>query len=359
MTADFVDIFRLIQTRQFALARTALAKFGDHPDSALRARLAAQADWGCGDYDSALAGFGRAMQLDDRDSEAALGMARALVSMGQMGEAVTVLDRAVSECPTAGIHLLRELLRFDDRSPWPSLQRLAASGAPEVDPYAYLAWRALEVRCAAHPLEPIDLPHPRLQAMWQGFLYQNANAPPARLVGSAAQVWFSAIEAAPDSGLILECGVYFGRSLRFFASRFADARLHGFDSFEGLPEAWRSEAAGSYSTGGIQPKMPDNVQLHDGWFRDSLPRFLQEHPGEPIRFLHVDCDLYSSTVDVLDAVAGRLVPGSVLVFDDYLGYPQAEEHEFKAWHEHASAHGLKYRYLAFALLGREVALVIE
>ena len=98
--------------------------------------------------------------------------------------------------------------------------------------------------------------------------------------------------------------------------------MHGFDSFQGLPEAWSAhEGAGAYSTAGRLPRgRGQRRACIAGWFEDTLPPFLAAHPG-PIRLLHIDCDLYSSTRTVLEAADARLVAGSVLVFDDFLGYP--------------------------------------
>ena len=58
------------------------------------------------------------------------------------------------------------------------------------------------------------------------------------------------------------------------------------------------------------PKVKENVELHKGWFNESLPPFLEQHPG-PVAFIHVDCDLYSSTKTLLDLLAPRIRPGTV------------------------------------------------
>jgi len=71
---------------------------------------------------------------------------------------------------------------------------------------------------------------------------------------------------------------------------------------------------GVLTTGGRTPEVPANVVLHAGWFDDTLPVFLAGTPG-PVRFANIDCDLYSSTRSVLTALAGRIRPGTILVFD--------------------------------------------
>jgi hypothetical protein len=97
------------------------------------------------------------------------------------------------------------------------------------------------------------------------------------------------------------------------------------------------------------------VRLHGGWFEDSLLGFSASQPG-PVRLLHVDCDLYSSTRTVLQAAEPRLVAGSVIVFDDLRAYPGYADHELKAFAEFAATQHLDGEVVVACLLGREVAI---
>jgi Macrocin-O-methyltransferase (TylF) len=65
-----------------------------------------------------------------------------------------------------------------------------------------------------------------------------------------------------------------------------------------------------------QPSVPSNVELHKGWFQDTLPPFVAAHPNEAVAMLHVDCDIYSSTVTILQNIGPMLRTGSVIVYDD-------------------------------------------
>lgn len=161
---------------------------------------------------------------------------------------------------------------------------------------------------------------------------------------------------APSAGLWLEFGVWTGRSINQIA-RSAPGVVFGFDSFVGLPERWSPQMpAGYFSTGGSLPPVGPQVRLVKGWFSDTLPGFLRDHPCEPVAFLHVDCDLYSSTRTVLSLLEKRLVPGSVIVFDEYCqALPDDEE---RAWREFAHAHGVAYEYLGASITG-SVALWIS
>lgn len=131
-----------------------------------------------------------------------------------------------------------------------------------------------------------------------------------------------ALERAPSNGLILEFGVGGGDSIRQIAAQTAGRTVHGFDSFEGLPEDWagRHEERGHYSLGGTPPDVPANVILHRGLFDATLPGFLEAHDG-PCALIHVDCDLYSSARFVLETLTPRITPGTVILFDEYFNYP--------------------------------------
>ncbi len=152
-------------------------------------------------------------------------------------------------------------------------------------------------------------------------------------------------------GLIAEFGVYEGNSLRLFASM-TDKKVHGFDSFEGLPEAWAGHNLDRGFFSRITPGVfPANVTLHKGWFSDTLPGFLKEY-SDNFAFIHIDCDLYSSTKDVLDLCNERIVPGTVIVFDEYLNYPNWQNHEYRAFQEFMKMRpDLNYKYTKVCALG--------
>jgi hypothetical protein len=158
-----------------------------------------------------------------------------------------------------------------------------------------------------------------------------------------------ALEQVTVAGLYLEFGVYSGGTIRHLAQRKPGIKFHGFDSFEGLPDAWAGFQLGrhTFTRNGRIPRVPDNVILHKGWFSDTVPVWCRETQG-PIAFIHIDCDLYSSTVDILQALGERLRVGTVIVFDEYFNYPGWERHEFKAWQEFVAQYAIKYAYLGYA-----------
>ena len=92
-----------------------------------------------------------------------------------------------------------------------------------------------------------------------------------------------------------------------------------------------------------------------GLFDATLPGFLEEHQG-PIAFLHIDCDIYSSTDTVLRATENRLVEGSIIAFDEFFNYHGWRLHEYKAFNEFIERTGYSFEYLGFS--GTEVSVRI-
>jgi len=157
--------------------------------------------------------------------------------------------------------------------------------------------------------------------------------------------------------LICEFGVFQGTTINHLAS-LTPKTIHGFDSFEGLPETWRPNfEKGRYRAEKL-PKVRANVKLMKGWFENSLPAFLEEHK-QAAAFLHVDCDLYSSTKTIFRLFRDRIRPGTVIVFDEFFNYPGWQQGEFKAFNEFIGETGLKYEWLGYCCYHEQVAVVIK
>ena len=79
--------------------------------------------------------------------------------------------------------------------------------------------------------------------------------------------------------------------------------FYGFDSFEGLPEDWRTEGDRKNfdRKGKLAPVHFPNIRLVKGWFNETIPKFkesvIDSIKNQKVAFLHIDCDIYSSTVD--------------------------------------------------------------
>jgi hypothetical protein len=136
----------------------------------------------------------------------------------------------------------------------------------------------------------------------------------------------------------LEFGVYQGDSIKMWTeiNMQDQSRFFGFDSFEGLPEAWgKSMRAGAFNVGGQVPKIDDHrVSFVKGWFNDTLVPFMSTFKPRSRLVVHNDSDLYSSTLYLLTKLDPVLVTGSVLIFDEFY----SSLHEFRAFQDYISAY---------------------
>ena len=146
-----------------------------------------------------------------------------------------------------------------------------------------------------------------------------------------------------DEGLNLEFGVYNGKSINFI-SKFLD-KVYGFDWFKnGLEEDWTGTWRSKSSTHILKekPNVNNNVELIEGDIRETLPRF----KNNKINFIHIDTDTYSICKFILSETKKNLKSGGVIVFDEFFGYPNYEEHEFKALYEVYNPS--EFKFIAFS-----------
>jgi hypothetical protein len=150
---------------------------------------------------------------------------------------------------------------------------------------------------------------------------------------------------------VLEFGVASGCSLRQIRNTLPlKYNVFGFDSFQGLPEDWVGTTCkqGAFSTYGAIPNIK-NVKFFDGWFADTIPKYLKI--AKPIALLHLDCDLYSSTKTVLDMVGHLLFSDSIICCDEWIYCTSdgtyKDDHEQKAVLEWIDKSGKKVYYYDF------------
>jgi hypothetical protein len=135
-------------------------------------------------------------------------------------------------------------------------------------------------------------------------------------------------------GDIVECGVSIGHGALLFLlmSEYVgvERTYWGFDSFEGFPDpvaidgktpitgkgfwASPSEAVLKVLKDGRVPQgiIEARVRLVKGLFHDALPRYQGR-----IALLHLDCDLYESYKIALTTLYEKVMPGGVIMFDEY------------------------------------------
>ncbi len=158
----------------------------------------------------------------------------------------------------------------------------------------------------------------------------------------------------------LEFGTAGGAALRWWLdkNRHPSSRFHSFDTFTGLPEDWGGIKAGTFTQGGQTPEVNDaRCSFHVGLFNQTLPGHLRA-PRPPRRLVvHVDPDLYSSTLYVLTMLAPRLQQGDLLLLADFCSM-RHPTHVFRAFHDFVAAYGLAYEVLASSNFGHQVAALI-
>jgi hypothetical protein len=146
-------------------------------------------------------------------------------------------------------------------------------------------------------------------------------------------------------GEYAQFGVFKGATARFFLPYVpGNRKFHLFDSFTGLPHEWGGKLkAGAFDLKGQVPNLnTKRCVIHKGWFKDTVPGFAAS-AKTPMAFLHLDADLYSSTMEVLRPLNSRIVPGSILLFDEYMLEGQDEEH--RALVDWAKSENRDYEYL--------------
>jgi hypothetical protein len=114
----------------------------------------------------------------------------------------------------------------------------------------------------------------------------------------------------------------------------------------------------TFDLGGRLPKVRSNVALVRGWFADSGPRWKASNPASDTPLLvHVDCDTYAATVDVLELCSDYVEHGVVFHFDDYFGFPNWRTGGFKALKEISEKRRWRLTYLSYGT--KEAAVLAE
>ncbi|MBM6997261.1 class I SAM-dependent methyltransferase [Paenibacillus sp. DXFW5] len=165
-----------------------------------------------------------------------------------------------------------------------------------------------------------------------------------------------ALNHCKSNGLFMEFGVYKGATINFISSK-VDKTVYGFDSFEGLPEYWRDGYSAAHFKVEEVPVVNNNVELVKGWFNQTLPQFIGFHSGN-CSFIHIDCDLYSSTKDIIDVLKERITKETVIVFDEFFNYPGWRNGEYKAFMEYVNENNISFRYIGYTSNSQQVAIQI-
>jgi len=149
-------------------------------------------------------------------------------------------------------------------------------------------------------------------------------------------------------GDIVELGVYRGTTLMTWAN-FLEIRnmpdrqkqIFGFDNFSGFTSLHEKDGSkddslhkdsGGFDAGIYEDILEDAISIFDkdrfipykprvilvkGNIEETVPQFIKDNPGLRISLLHFDCDMYVPTKIGLENFWPLVVPGGVVLFDEY------------------------------------------
>ncbi len=144
-------------------------------------------------------------------------------------------------------------------------------------------------------------------------------------------------------GQNVEFGVHDGRSLRVIATFVYPQKVYGFDSFKGLAEPWGDFPIGQWAFDHTTIRLPDNAELVIGWFADTVPVFVKEHP-EPFAYCVINSGLYSSAKTILTNIENNIIVGSILLFGEIRRCSGCGD-EIRAFNEYLERTGSEWEIL--------------
>ena len=91
---------------------------------------------------------------------------------------------------------------------------------------------------------------------------------------------------------------------------------------------------------------PERTIVHKGWFEDTIEPYKEAYP-KPVSFIHCDADLHSSTQTILHGLNDQIVPGTILLFDEFFlrAAGKISDEEARAFFEWTQSHDRLYQIL--------------
>jgi tetratricopeptide (TPR) repeat protein len=316
---------------------------GIQPDNASMRRDFASALIEFGSWDETLSELDRAIALEPGDPRAHANAGFVHLENGRKKEAIAALERAIAIDPMfAPAHFTKHAALYDDADPKAAADALTHAVAYEPGSIWYRFHLAVLLdqlgQAAAARQQIASLgPEKRIRGAIDSWDYVKSKRGRAtRIFATTREALLFGLDQAKLNGSVMQIGVRYGAAIRWTAGR-VRGKVYGFDA----------EA----------PDVPPNVEIVAGPFERTLPGFALSHEG-PVRYVNVDCDQYGSAKTVLDAIGGRIVPGTVIVLAEYFVADTWREGEFKAFQEAVAARGWKYEYLAFGMLTQQAVVRI-
>jgi hypothetical protein len=144
-----------------------------------------------------------------------------------------------------------------------------------------------------------------------------------------------------------EFGVCGGTSFNFWVNKNKNSQslFFGFDTFEGLPEAFGDFEKGSMRFALEQLQINDSrASFYKGLFQDTLLPFLANYKNGKRKVIHMDADIFSATLYTLSQLHSFLNDGDIIMFDEFA----VPTHEFMAFELYAKSFYIKYDVIAAA-----------
>jgi hypothetical protein len=172
-------------------------------------------------------------------------------------------------------------------------------------------------------------------------------------------------------GHYLDFGIYFGNSyfswhkfLEVFAPTATHKKVIGFDTFSGFPSLSAEDGdtdtsvqkvVGGYNAAAFFEEFTELVRLHNtdsvipaergqfvkGDICVTLPQWLKEHAEARFCLVNLDVDIYEPTLAILENCWDRVVPGGIIILDEYAATKWAGE--ARAWDDFVARRGLRIR----------------
>ena len=160
-----------------------------------------------------------------------------------------------------------------------------------------------------------------------------------------------AISVSRQERPFYEFGVWRGEAFKYLIKTLK--RGFGFDTFEGLPEDWHHESAGTYSSNGNIPEI-EGGEFIVGNFDVTLEPFFSI-PRPMASIINFDADLYSSTLCALNFSKPVIDQHTILIFDEFIMNENWENDEYKALIEFCENNGCGYELLAISFTTKQAA----
>lgn len=144
-----------------------------------------------------------------------------------------------------------------------------------------------------------------------------------------------------------EFGVCGGYSFKWWLQKNTNEKslFFGFDTFEGLPESYGDFEKGSMAVSLESLNITDTRSaFYKGLFQDTLIPFLNSYKSEKIKLVHLDADLFSSTLFALSQLYRFFKEGDILIFDEFA----VPKHEFRAFKIFTESFYVNYEVIAAA-----------